>query len=101
MWWCSGGGPGKIDGNPQPVEVALVMEISGTTLRHDLTAKAALYARAGIPEYWVLDLNGRRLLVRREPVRGTYRVALEFGESGMAAAMDRPEAMVAVASLLA
>lgn len=90
----------EIDGNPRPSDVALVVEIADTTLRYDLTTKAALYARAGIPEYWVLDVNGRRLLVRREPVDGSYRLALEFGEAGWAAPLDRPSATIAVASLL-
>jgi hypothetical protein len=34
-----------------------VVEIADTTLRFDLTVNASLYARAGIVEYWVLDLN--------------------------------------------
>jgi Uma2 family endonuclease len=43
-----------------PVEtVRLVVEIADTTLREDLGPKLRLYARGGIPEYWVLDLKGR------------------------------------------
>jgi Uma2 family endonuclease len=52
---------------PQPGELALVLEVADTTLRFDLTVKAGLYARAGIVEYWVVDVNGRRLIVHREP----------------------------------
>jgi Uma2 family endonuclease len=39
--------------------VALVVEVSDTTLATDLGRKAALYARHGIPEYWVADIEGR------------------------------------------
>src|SRR5260370_978463 len=39
--------------NPQPADLRLVVEISDSTLGFDLTVKAALYARAGIVEYWV------------------------------------------------
>ena len=35
----------------------MVVEIADTTLRFDLTAKATLYARADIAEYWVLDIG--------------------------------------------
>ena len=39
--------------------VALVVEVADTTLAGDLTTKAAIYARGGVPEYWVADVNGR------------------------------------------
>jgi Uma2 family endonuclease len=39
--------------------VALLVEVSTSTLTHDLTTKAALYAAAGMPEYWVVDVNER------------------------------------------
>ena len=41
--------------------VALAVEISDSTLKFDLTRKFALYAREGIPEYWVADVKGRKL----------------------------------------
>src|SRR5215472_6579923 len=43
----------------QPGDMALVVEVSDTTLRFDLRVKARLYARAGVADYWVLDVNGR------------------------------------------
>lgn len=39
--------------------VAMVVEVADTTLRSDLSRKGPIYAAAGIPEYWVADLNGR------------------------------------------
>ncbi|MBV9938607.1 MAG: Uma2 family endonuclease, partial [Acidobacteriaceae bacterium] len=53
--------------NPQPEDLQLVVEVADTSRNFGLTTKAALYARAGIGEYWVLDVPGRRLLVHREP----------------------------------
>jgi len=52
--------------HPNGHELALAVEVADTTLRHDALRKCDLYARAGVREYWVLDLNGRRLLVHRE-----------------------------------
>jgi hypothetical protein len=43
----------EITKNPQPGEIRLVIEISDSTVGFDLTAKAGLYARAGLSEYWV------------------------------------------------
>jgi Uma2 family endonuclease len=51
-----------------PVEtVALVIEISDSTLDNDLGVKADLYANAGIYEYWVVDLNENRVLMHANP----------------------------------
>ena len=41
--------------------VKLVIEVADTTIRNDLTRKAKLYAAAGVPEYWVIDLNAGTL----------------------------------------
>ncbi len=45
----------------------LVIEVSDSSYAYDTGEKASLYASAGIPEYWVLDLRTRRLEVRRQP----------------------------------
>lgn len=50
-----------------PTTAALVVEVSDTTLRADLTEKAERYATANVPEYWVLDVVGRELHVFRDP----------------------------------
>jgi Uma2 family endonuclease len=55
-----------------PTTASLVVEISDTTFDFDTDEKRLLYAAAGIPEYWVVDVNGRRLLVYRNPVNGDY-----------------------------
>jgi Uma2 family endonuclease len=51
-----------------PTVAALIVEVADTTLYYDTTTKAELYATAGIQDYWVLDLEGKRLLVFRDPV---------------------------------
>lgn len=51
-----------------PVEtVALLIEVSDSTLQTDLGRKADLYADAGVPEYWVVDLNLNRVLMHASP----------------------------------
>lgn len=51
-----------------PVEtVALVIEVSDSTLETDLGRKADLYANAGVAEYWVIDLNENRALLHANP----------------------------------
>lgn len=54
---------------PKPPQCAeLVVEISETSLDFDLFKKAGLYASAKIPDYWVIDIVGRRAIVHRQPV---------------------------------
>jgi Uma2 family endonuclease len=68
------------DANPRPGDLRLVVEISDSTLGFDLTAKAELYARAGIVEYWVVDVAARRLVVHLDPREGLYRSVTAYGE---------------------
>jgi Uma2 family endonuclease len=66
--------------NPQPADVVLLVEIANTTLGFDLTTKARLYARAGIADYWVVDVPWRRIIVHRDPVDGEYRMVVSYAE---------------------
>lgn len=89
-----------IAGNPRPVDLRLVVEISDSSADYDLINKAALYARAGIVEYWVADLPNRRIVVHRRPGAEGYAEILEYAESETIATLARPEASVTVANLL-
>lgn len=58
---------------PIPVEtVALIVEVSDTTFETDIGRKSELYASAGVPEYWVVDLNDRRVICQMGPEEGYY-----------------------------
>ena len=76
---------------PQPRDLALVIEIADTSLAFDLTVKANLFARAGIAEYWVLDVPARRLLVHREPQEGEYRSVVSYNDQESVAPLAAPE----------
>jgi Uma2 family endonuclease len=60
----------EIPGHPRPEDIALIIEVSDTTLALDLTTKARLYSRCGIPEYWVVDVLQQQVMVFREPGPG-------------------------------
>lgn len=68
-------------GDPAARDVRLLVEVSDTTLRTDVSVKAALYARAGVVEYWVLDLNGRELRVYSQPTPNGYANLATFEET--------------------
>jgi len=83
-------------GSAQSGDLALVVEVADTTLRFDLSVKARLYARAGIVEYWVLDVTDRRLIVHREPEPGGYRSVIAFSESEKVAPLAAPQSELLV-----
>lgn len=67
--------------NPQGDETVQVVEVADTTLRHDGATKRDLYARANVPEYWVLDVKGRQLLVYEQPIAGAYTIRRTLSET--------------------
>ncbi len=85
-----------------PSFALLVAEVSDRTLAYDLGRKAILYARGGIPEYWVIDLTKRRLIVHRQPdpANGTWCERIEIADDGTVSPSAKPELVIRVADLL-
>lgn len=82
-----------------PAQALLVIEVSVTSRAVDLGRKAAIYAAAAIPDYWVLDIAHRRLVVHREPVDGSYTAIESLTDADVVTAAHLP-LTVAVADLL-
>ncbi len=57
-----------VETHPRAEHVLLVVEISDSTLNLDRMLKARLYARAGIPVYWIVNLNDRVIEVYTQPI---------------------------------
>jgi Uma2 family endonuclease len=57
---------------PGAADVLLLVEVSDTTFRYDSGRKLALYATHGIPEVWIVDIEGKKLHVFRSPVGDKY-----------------------------
>jgi Uma2 family endonuclease len=85
--------------HPRGDELLLVIEVSDSSAAFDLSRKAALYAKAGVPEYWVLELGRRRLVVHRQPDGDEYRLRQFFSESDTVSLEGRVE-IIPVAALL-
>jgi Uma2 family endonuclease len=90
-----------------PARPVLIVEVSESSLAFDRGRKAFLYARAGIADYWIVDLIGRRLEVRREPVipasRGSaapYRSTHLLGPDETISPLAARSARIRVADLL-
>src|SRR5262245_27518899 len=90
-----------------PVDPVLVVEVSLASLRFDREHKASLYARAGRPEYWIVNLVDRVLEVRREPALEPsapygwdYALVDVLGPTERVSALRAPGVQIPVGDLL-
>jgi len=74
--------------------VALAVEVADTTLRHDLGTKEPLYASAAIPEYWVVDVNARRVHQFWEPTDSRYAQTRIVPLAGPLASATIPDLLI-------
>ena len=86
--------------HPQPQDVLLVIEVAETSLSHDRDRKMPYYANYSIPEVWIIDLEGQRMEVYREPlvIEQTYREVKTFAK-GKVAAVKVPEVEIVIENL--
>ncbi len=62
------------EGHPKAEDMYLLVEIANSSLKYDREAKSLAYEKAGVLEYWVLDIQNRRLHVYRSPQEKGYSV---------------------------
>ena len=89
-------------GIPTGGEIALAVEVAESTASRDLGQKARIYASAGVPQYWVVDLTRRVVVVHREPSESGYAATVEVGVDGVieAPGANGNPAPISVADLL-
>ncbi len=82
-----------------PSTAVLVVEVADASLAFDRTRKAALYARAGIPDYWIVNLIDGVLEVYRQPQNNAYQQHMVLALHDQIAPLARPGAFLEVARL--
>jgi Uma2 family endonuclease len=85
--------------HPRPNDVLLLIEVSEATLRYDQEVKLRLYARAGVPEVWIVDLESSVLLIYTKPAGEEYGERQELGAPGVLAPSALPEAAIDLSTL--
>jgi Uma2 family endonuclease len=81
---------------PGPADVLLLVEVADSSLRFDRAVKLPLYARAGIAEYWIIDLKRRAIDVHRDPSGDLYRETSTHYAGDRIALACAPEIVVAL-----
>lgn len=85
---------------PGPHEIALIVEVADSSLAFDLGEKRAKYARAGIPEYWVVDLQANLVHVFRNPSGDEYFAGHEIAIGETLSPAEYPDVLVEVGLVL-
>jgi Uma2 family endonuclease len=78
----------------------LIVEVAGASIDYDRRRKASLYARAGIRDYWIVNLEDRCLEVYRDPDQGAYRSRQRFHAGDLVSPLAVSDAAVPVEGLL-
>ncbi len=86
--------------SPVTADVLLVIEVADSTLASDRAVKIPLYAEAGIPECWLVDLQGGRLEVYRAPAGSTYAEKQVLARGEHVACGTLPQLTLDVAAIL-
>ena len=90
-----------------PTSALLCVEVSDSTIASDLGVKAALYAQADVPEYWVIDINSRLVHVHCTPIHADalpnghgYQTVSRLTQTDEVSPLAAPHTLVLVADLL-
>jgi Uma2 family endonuclease len=80
---------------PEAPDVLLLIEVSDSSLAFDQGVKLKLYARYGVSEYWVVDVEGRRIHTYREPTENGYAAQGEFAGADAVVPQAFPDLKIA------
>jgi Uma2 family endonuclease len=85
--------------HPTAQDIFLVVEVAYSSLDKDLNEKMRAYANAEIPEYWLIDLLNRQVIVMRQPQNDRYQSIQEY-TTGSICPLNFPNLDVSVTFLL-
>jgi Uma2 family endonuclease len=86
--------------HPGPADALLVIEVADGSITKDRGLKRGMYARARIPEYWIVDLNTDRVEVYRQPWARGYRSTTLAGRGETISPLCAPDLVASVDAIL-
>lgn len=89
-----------VDRHPQPADIHLLVEVADSTLSYDCQIKDKVYAKAGIQDYWVIDLKNRQVHIFRNPQSTGYASHLMLDESQTVSPLAFPAVIISISSIL-
>ncbi len=86
--------------HPTPSEVLLLVEVADSTVNYDRDVKVPKYARSGIQEVWLWDLEANCLEVYRDPTANGYTSIQKFERGEIVSSLAFPDFQVSVDFIL-
>jgi Uma2 family endonuclease len=87
--------------HPTVADVLLVVEVSDSSLKYDLGTKIPLYARLGVPESWIFDVQERVIRVFRDPSASGYRTSFTIEGETTVTSLLLPQVVVSPSTVFA
>lgn len=81
-------------------EVLLIIEVADTSVEYDRYVKLPVYARAGIPEVWIVDVPGAGVEINTEPLNGVYQQSRRAIRGEMLTPLSFPSIKVSVEDIV-
>ncbi len=88
-----------LETHPTAQDVLLLIEVADSSIKHDLETKIPLYAKYGIPEVWLVDVNHTQVLVHWLPTASGYEQLKRFGCGQQLTSANLPELCIQVDDL--
>ena len=88
------------NGHPAPGDVLLLIEVADTSVGYDRNAKLPVYARAGIPEVWIVNRPARRIESYSDPSGSAYSTVRHFSPGETVAPQAFPDITLAVDQII-
>jgi Uma2 family endonuclease len=85
--------------HPGPADILLIVEVAESSIEYDRDVKAHVYARSGVLEYWLADLNENVLLRHSSPGDGAYRNVQRYTRGQSLAPQLLPECIISISDL--
>ncbi len=85
---------------PQPQDIYLLIEVAVTTVEYDRNVKSVLYARAGIIELWIVDIEAQLVEVYRQPGANGYESIQQFRPGETISPLSFPDLVISVDEIL-
>lgn len=88
------------EAHPGPLDILVLIEVSETSIGYDRTVKVPLYARAGIREVWLVDLESESVHVHRNPAASGYQDVRQLSRGERLTVEALPELAFSVSDIL-
>ena len=71
------------ENHPRPKDVFLIIEVADSSIDYDQDTKLKLYANAGIPEFWIVNLEDEQIEIYKTPAQDTYLFQEKIKRDGL------------------